>query len=125
MGAALTYDRAMPTGHEFIDRYYALLHAGDIDGVVALYGPGAEIVRYDGIAASPDAIAGYFRTFLGAHPGFALRSVDQVRDAGDVLMWDALVDTDNGVIQTVHVMVLDDEGRVRRHIPGLRGYWGR
>ncbi|MDJ0767637.1 MAG: hypothetical protein QNJ12_02545 [Ilumatobacter sp.] len=115
----------MSTGRDFLDRYYQLLGAGDIDGVVAMYEPGAEIVRYDGVAGTPDEIGGYFRTFLAQHPGFALRSVDQLREHDDVLMWDALVDTDNGLLQTVHVVTLGEHGLIRRHIPGMRGYWGR
>ncbi len=41
------------------------------------------------------------------------------------MMWDALVDTDNGVLQTMHVVVFTDDGSIHRHIPGLRGYWGQ
>ena len=89
----------MSAGHPFLDRYYDLLGAGDVDGFVALYADDAEIVRYDGVAEGHDAIAAYVREYLGRHPGFTLRSVDALRDADDVLMWDALVDTDSGVIQ--------------------------
>jgi hypothetical protein len=109
----------------FVERFYELLGSADLDGVVGLYGPEAEIVRYDGVAATPADIEEYFRGYLERHPGFALREVYEFRDADDVVMWDALVDTDDGVLQTVHVVVFDDEGRIRRHIPGVRGYWGQ
>jgi ketosteroid isomerase-like protein len=114
----------MSNGTDFVERFYEVLAAGDVDAVLALYEPDAEIVRYDGVADSPGAIAAYFRNFLMHHPGFTLRSVDQLREADDVLMWDALVDTDNGILMTVHVVVFGDDGRIRRHIPGVRGYWG-
>lgn len=107
-----------------VDDYYRLLGGGDIDGLVGLYGPDAEIVRYDGVARTPDEIAGFFQLYLAKHAGLTLRSVDQLTDTADVLMWDALVATDNGVLQTLDVMVLDDRGSIRRHIPGIRGYWG-
>lgn len=113
------------TGHPFLDRYYDLLGAGDVDGFVALYADDAEIVRYDGVAEGRDAIADYVREYLNRHPGFTLRSIDALRDADDVVMWDALVDTDNGVIQVVNVVVFDDGGLIHRHIPGLRGFWGK
>jgi predicted SnoaL-like aldol condensation-catalyzing enzyme len=113
------------TGQDFVDRYYDLLGAGDVDGIAALYGDGGEVIRYDGVAADPDQIRGYFVGFLQRHPGCSLRSVDQIREADDVLMWDALVDTDNGLLQSVHVVLFDDDGKVRRHIPGIRGYWGQ
>jgi hypothetical protein len=107
-----------------VNEYYRLLGAGDIGGLVGLYGTDAEIVRYDGVARTPDEIASFFRLVLAKYPGFSLRSVDQLTDTDDVLMWDALVDTEAGVLQTVDVVVLDDAGSIRRHIPGVRGYWG-
>lgn len=109
---------------EFVERFYELLGAGDVDAVLDLYAPQAEIVRYDGIAGTRDDIGDYFNGFLTRHPGFSLHEIVEFRDADDVLMWDALIDTDNGVLQTVHVMIFDGDGRVRRHIPGVRGYWG-
>ncbi len=115
----------MSTGHEFVEEFYARLGAGDIEGIVAMYDDGAEIVRYDGVADTPEEIADYFTAYLGRNPGFALRSIDQFREADDVVMWDALVDTDNGILQVVHVITRDDDGLIRRHIPGLRGYWGQ
>ncbi len=115
----------MSSGNDFVDRFYTLLGTGDVDGVVALYAADGEVIRYDGVADTPDAIASYFRGHLVRHPGFALRSIDQLRMADDVLMWDALVDTDNGVLQTVHVVVFADDGSIHRHIPGIRGYWGQ
>lgn len=112
-------------GQDLVDRYYERLADGDVDGLVALYADGAEIVRYDGVASTPVEIRGYLQGFLDRHRGAHLRSIDQMRESEDVVMWDALVDTDNGILQTVHVMVVDDDGRIRRHIPGIRGYWGQ
>jgi len=109
---------------DLVNEYYRLLGTGDIAGLVGLYGTDAEIIRYDGLARTPDDIASFFRLFLAKYPGVSLRSVDQLTQAADVLMWDALVDTDAGVLQTVDVVVLDDAESIRRHIPGIRGYWG-
>lgn len=115
----------MSTGTEFVERFYELLGAGDVEGVVGLYADDGEIVRYDGVADDPGAIGDYYRRFLERHAGVGLRQIVQLREVDDVVMWDALVDTDNGVLQTVHVIMLDENGRIRRHIPGLRGYWGK
>lgn len=114
----------METARLFADRYYELLASGDVQRLSMLYADGAEIVRYDGVASTPDEIADYYRVYLERHPGLALRQIDQIRRAGDVMLWDALVDSRAGVMQTVEVMILDDDGRVTRHIPGFRGYWG-
>ena len=112
-------------GRGLIDRYYERLAARDLPGLVALYADGAEIVRYDGVASTPEEIGAYLQGFLDRHTGARLRSIDQMREADDVVMWDALVDTDRGILQTVHVVVMDDDGLIRRHIPGIRGYWGQ
>ena len=110
---------------DLVDRYYARLAEGDVAGLVAMYGDGAEIVRYDGDAGTPDEIGAYFSAFFDRHRAARLRSIDQWREADDVIMWDALVDTEGGILQTVHVVVVDDDGLIRRHIPGVRGYWGQ
>lgn len=112
-------------GRDLVDTYYARLAEGDVAGLVAMYGDGAEIVRYDGVAGTPQAIGDYFTGFLDRHRAAHLRSIDQWREADDVIMWDALVDTEAGILQTVHVVVVDDDGLIRRHIPGVRGYWGQ
>lgn len=114
----------METARLFADRYYALIAAGDVRRLAMLYADGGEIVRYNGVADTPEAIADYYRTKLDEYPGLKLRQIDQIRRSDDVLMWDALVDSDAGVLQTVEVMILDDDGRIRRHIPGFRGFWG-
>lgn len=107
-----------------IERYYELLSNGDIDNVLAMYTPDAEIVRYDGVAATPDELRHYFEQHVQRNPGLRLRQIVRVLEADDVLLWDALVDTDNGIVQVVHVVIVDEDGRFRRHIPGMRGFWG-
>lgn len=107
-----------------IERYYELLSRHDVDAVLSMYTDDAEIVRYDGVFATAAERREYFEQHLARHPGLRLRQIDQVRQADDVLMWDALVDTDNGIMQVVHVVILDPDGRFHRHIPGMRGYWG-
>ena len=112
-------------GREFVDRYYSFLAERDIDGIATLYDDDAEIVRYDGVAATIDEIRAYHESYLARNGSIRLQSVDQLREADDVLMFDALVDTDLGVLQAVHVIVFDPNGKVRRHIPGMRGFWGQ
>ena len=118
------YGRDMETARLFVDRYYELLATGDVERLAMLYADEAEIVRYDGVAKSADEIRTYFRDYLEQRPGLKLRQIDQLRRAEDVLLWDAMLDSDVGVLQTVEVMILDEDGRIRRHIPGFRGYWG-
>jgi hypothetical protein len=122
---ARTYALDMNPGEALIDRFYALLGAGDVEGVAALYGEGAAIVRYDGVAASRAAIVTYFEGFLRRHGECSLRSIDRFRESDDVLMWDAMLDTDDGVLQSAHVMVLDTRRAIRRHVPDIRGSWGK
>ncbi len=114
----------METARLFVDRYYELLANGDLERLSMLYADDAEIVRYDGVAKTPAEIAEYHRSLITQHSGIKLNQIDQFRRADDVLMWDALLDSDDGVLQTVEVMILDEDGRITRHIPGFRGYWG-
>lgn len=114
----------MSDATETIERYYEALSAGDIDRLLRMYGEGAEIVRYDGVADTPDEMRAYFEQHLARNPGFSFNQVVEVRQADDVLMWDALVDTDNGIVQMFHVVLIGPDGRFRRHIPGMRGFWG-
>lgn len=114
----------MAESNDLINRYYGALAAGDLDGLLAMYADESEIVRYDGVAITDDEHRAYFEQHLARHPGLGLNQIVEVRRADDVLMWDALVDTDLGVVQVFHVLVLDADDRIRRHIPGLRGFWG-
>ena len=114
----------MSDANDTIERYYDALGRGDIDAVLQMYGEGSEIVRYDGVAVTEAERRAYFGHHLVRNPGLRLNQVVSVRQADDVLIWDALIDTDHGTIQVFHVVILDDDGKFHRHIPGLRGYWG-
>ena len=116
---------AMDKTPEIIERYYELITARDPQALAKLYADDAEIIRYDGVAWGTAEIEQYYRNYITVRPGMVLRQIDKVRDTGEVLMWDALVESDAGVMQTLEVFILDDEGLIRRHIPGVRGYWGR
>ena len=108
-----------------IDRFYELLKVHDAQTLAMLYASDAEIIRYDGVASGRREIEVYYRGYLAGRPGLALHKIDKIRDHGDVLMWDALVDSDVGVLQTIDVVILNDDGLILTHIPGFRGYWGR
>ncbi len=114
----------MSDANETIERYYDALTAGDFDRLLRMYGDGAEIVRYDGVADTPEEMRGYFEQHLERNPGLSLHSIVETRVTDDVLMFDALVNTDNGVLQVFHVLLSGPDGRIRRHIPGMRGFWG-
>ena len=112
-------------GRELIDRYYETLAAGDVEALAELYSPEALVIRFDGTSTGTSEIFEFFSKMYAEHGQYTLHSLDQVTESGDVLMWDALVTTSNGVVQTTEVLVLDDDGKIRRHIPGFRGYWGK
>ena len=52
------------------------------------------------------------------------KAMDVLRP-GDIVMWDALITTGVGVLQTTDVVVVDDDGLIDHHVLGNRGYWGR
>ena len=47
------------------------------------------------------------------------------RHEHDVVLWDAMVTTDAGKLLTYDVAIVDDEGAIVRHVPTIRGYWGK
>ncbi len=114
----------MTRGKELIDRYYSTLGAGNVEALAELYSPDALVIRFDSTSTGTSEILEFFSKMHAEHGRYELHSLDQVTEAGDVLMWDALVTTSKGVVQTTEVLVLDDDGKIRRHIPGFRGYWG-
>jgi ketosteroid isomerase-like protein len=110
---------------QLIERFYESLNAKDVEAVVDLYDPDALVIRFTATSRGPSEISEFYSDVLAKHGDYELHSLDQITESGDVLMWDALVTTANGIIETTEVLVLDDAGMIRRHIPGFRGYWGK
>ncbi len=108
-----------------IEDLYAALGARAFDRVAALYADDAELVRYDGAAHGPTEIAEFYERYISNHGTYALRELVQFRAVDDVILWDALVDTDAGILMTYDVVVTDGQGKIARHVPTVRGYWGQ
>ena len=111
-------------GTDLINRFYAALAANDIPALVELYSPDARVIRFNSTSKGAAEIADHFAEMRAEHEPYILQSLDQMTTSGDVVMWDALVNTSKGVLETVEVLVLDADGKIRRHVPGLLGYWG-
>lgn len=114
---------ALP-GRELVDRFGKLMSDGDLDALVALYALDAKVVLFHRVASGCSEIRELLASRLAAHGSYRVISVDQFQDAGDVVMWDATVETETGPLQTTHVAVLNDDGLIQRHFPAIRGYWG-
>ena len=112
------------SGRELMDRMGELMSVGDVDALGDLYSTDAEVVRYHWIASGRDEIRKLLTDSLASHGLYKVLSVDQFQDAGDLIMWDASVETDLGILETSHIVVLDDDGFIRHHVPRIRGYWG-
>ena len=109
---------------DLVERLYAALHGRDLDAVRSLYASEGELVRYDGVARGAEDIAGFYGRYLDNHGSYELDQIVEFRAIDDVVIWDALVRTDEGVLMTYDVAILDDSGRFVRHVPAIRGYWG-
>lgn len=114
-----------PPSHPLIDRYYAAMANSDADAIGALYADDALVIRFAGSVRGRASITDFLRGVRAEHRPFALHSVTRVRAVDDIVMWDALVTTDVGVLQTTDVVVLGDDGLIDHHVLGNRGYWGR
>lgn len=111
-------------GRELVDRMGELMSRGDVDALANMYAADAEVVLYHRVADGHDEIRELFATSLASHGLYRVISVDQFQDTGDIVMWDATVERDEGILETTHIVILGDDGLILRHIPRIRGYWG-
>ncbi len=107
-----------------VETLLAALAEGDLDTVGSLYADDAEVVRYDGAARGPAEIRTFYGRYLDNHGRYDLEQIVDFRAVDDVVIWDALIDTEEGKLMTYDVAILDDAGRIARHVPAIRGYWG-
>ena len=112
------------SGRTLVDRMGALMSTGDVDALTGMYSSDAEVVLYHRVAVGREEIREMLTISLASHGLYKVLSVDQFQNAGDIVMWDATVETDVGFLETTHIVILDDDGLIRRHIPRIRGYWG-
>ena len=112
------------TGRDLFDRFGKLMADGDVAALTALYAADAKVVLFYRVASGRREIRELLETRLAAHGRYDVMSVDQFQDAGDLVMWDATVETDTGPMQTTHVVILNDEGLIQHHVPSIRSYWG-
>lgn len=110
---------------ELVDRFLKALEERDLDAVVGFYAEGAQVVRFEGVAAGTDQIRAFFVGFFAAYLRFELVSLDQIRATDDLVVWDATMETGAGLLQVTNVLFLDDGGKIVRHVPWIRGYWGK
>lgn len=99
--------------------------ARDVERAMKLYAPNAEVVRYEGVARGTDEIRAFLIGLLSGYERFELISVDQIQRSDDMVVYDSSVETGAGVLQTINVLQLDDDGLITRHVPLIRGWWGR
>ena len=111
-------------GRALVDEFGSAMATGDVDRLVSLYAPTAQVLSFRTAAVGRDEIRSRYERTLANHGHYLVRSVDQFRDAGALVMWDSTVDTEPGILQTSHVVTLDDDGRIVFHVPQIRGYWG-
>ena len=112
------------SGRDLVNRFGTLMSEGDIGGLLKLYAPNGKVVLFYRVASGHEEIRRLLASRLAAHGRYDVMSVDQFQDAGDVVMWDATVETETGPMQTTHVVVLNADGLIRHHVPSIRSYWG-
>ena len=112
------------SGRELVDRFGKLMADGDTESLALMYAPAARVVLFYGSASGRGEIRELLDKSLTTHGRYDVISIDQFQQVDDVVMWDSTVETETGPLQTTHVVVLGEDGLIRRHIPGIRGYWG-
>jgi hypothetical protein len=112
------------SGQELVDRFGKLMSDGDVDGLLELYASDAKVVLFYRVASGREEIRQLLASRIAAHGRYDVISVDQFQDAGDLVMWDATVETEAGPLQTTHVVILNATGLIQHHVPNVRSYWG-
>ena len=116
----------MDTGSsELIDRFYKCMANADARGLAELYAPDALMIRFDGTSKGTEEIVAFLLKMRADDGAYTLEMIEEANLSGDVLMWDAMINTSGGLLQTTEVLVLNAAGKIRRHVPGVRGYWGK
>lgn len=110
---------------EIVDEFTRALADRDVGRAVDLYAADAIVVRYEGVAEGAEQIRAFLLGFLSSYERFELVSLDQLQRCDDTIVWDASIETGAGVLLTTNVFLLDADGRISRHVPLVRGYWGR
>jgi len=110
---------------QIVERLHAALATSDLDTVASVYASESELVRYDGAAIGPEQIREFYERYLANHGTYELDQIVEFRCFDDVVLWDAIVSVDEGMLMTYDVAILDDDGLISRHVPTIRGYWGR
>ncbi len=117
-------DRVAGSGRELVDRIGELMSASDVDALVDMYDTDARVVLYHRVASGHDEIRELLASSLASYGLYKVLSVDQFQHTGDLVMWDATVETTAGPLLTTHVVVLNHDGLIDYHVPSVRGYWG-
>lgn len=115
----------MADASRIVQQYLKALADGDVDTALGLYADQAVVVSFGGVAEGVDQIRSFLVGFLAAYDSYDLVSIDQLRAIDDLIVWDATIETGAGLLQVTNVVTLDDGGRFLRHVPSIRGYWGK
>jgi hypothetical protein len=112
------------SGRDLVARINELMSEKDVEALGDLYAADAQMVLYYRVASGRDEIRRLLASSLESHGVYDVISVDQFQDTGDIVMWDATVERDAGILEATHILILGADGLIRRHIPRIRGYWG-
>ena len=119
------YRSVMPEMVEVVDEFTKALAGRDVDRAVKLYAEDAVVVRYEGVAVGTEQVRAFLVGFLSTYERFELVSLDPLQRSDDTIVWDASIEIGAGVLLATNVFLLDGDGRIARHVPLVRGYWGR
>lgn len=108
---------------EVIHRYLNGLFEGRPSDVIGLYGTGAQVIRYEGVARDEDILL-FLELLVQSRRGGNLVSIDRLVAIDGTISWDATIQTNEGPIQTSDVFILSSDGSISQHVPRLLGYWG-
>jgi ketosteroid isomerase-like protein len=107
-------------GRRFYQRQLALLHAGDIDGLIAdQYCEDAVLISPERVVQGADALRTYFRGYLDSLGQFSVDSLDAFREAENAILFEATVTTEKGGRARVYDAFSLRDGKIAHHFTGV------
>ncbi len=106
-------------GRLLFERFMGRYEHGAVEPLLELFTPDAEIVTLDGTHRGHPAIAIWLAEHLDTRGPGLLVSTDGFAEHGDVVRYEATIASPDGDVRQVYGVLVLDDGRIARYVPGL------
>ena len=117
-------DTSSPTitasaGRLLFERFMGRYEHGQIEPLLELFSPEAEIVTFEGTFRGHRTIGEWFTQCLATEGPSVLVSTDHFAEDGDVVRYEATMVSLDGVVRQVYGVLTIGDGRILAYLPGI------